>query len=136
MTEIQPEENNVTPDHDAVNHPRHYTSHPSGVECLQITRLLSFDAGNAVKYVWRTDLKNGLEDLDKARFYLADHIEHLGQYADMPTRAIILMDLVARAEAEIYGLDHYRPRFFRAMVFGDTAAAHDILNTYLEGIPQ
>ena len=124
----------MTPDHDAVNHPRHYTSHPSGVECLQITRLLSFDAGNAVKYVWRTDLKNGLEDLDKARFYLADHLREIGQYATMPARAIVLLDLVASAEVELHGRGHYRPRFFRAMVLGDTAAAHLIVNTHLEEI--
>ena len=43
-------------EHDPVNHPSHYTSHPSGVECLAITRHLPFGIGNAVKYVWRADL--------------------------------------------------------------------------------
>lgn len=59
---------------DNVNHPAHYTSHPSGVECLEITRELPFTLGNAVKYVWRADMKNGLEDLRKAEFYLQDWV--------------------------------------------------------------
>ena len=56
--------------HDPVNHPQHYTQHPSGVECIQITEHMSFNLGNAIKYVWRADLKEGLQDLEKARWYL------------------------------------------------------------------
>lgn len=55
---------------DPVNHPSHYTQHPSGIECIQITEHMSFLLGNVFKYVWRADLKNGVEDLKKARFYL------------------------------------------------------------------
>ena len=55
---------------DAVNHPAHYTQHPSGVECIQITEHMGFCLGNAIKYIWRADLKNGLEDLQKARWYI------------------------------------------------------------------
>ena len=58
------------PDHDPVNHPKHYTRHPSGVECIQITEHMGFLLGNAMKYIWRADLKNGVEDLQKAVFYL------------------------------------------------------------------
>lgn len=58
-------------DHDPVNSPRHYLSHPSGVECIQITEHMNFNLGNCVKYVWRADLKlDAIEDLKKARFYL------------------------------------------------------------------
>lgn len=64
-------------EHDPVNHPAHYTSHParcacgSGIECIQITEHMSFLIGNVIKYVWRADAKgNALEDLKKARFYL------------------------------------------------------------------
>jgi hypothetical protein len=56
--------------HDPVNHPRHYTAHPSGVECIQITEHMGFTLGNAMKYIWRADLKAGVEDLKKARWYL------------------------------------------------------------------
>ncbi len=53
-----------------VNHPPHYTSHPSGVECIQITEHMGFCVGNAIKYLWRADLKGGVEDLQKARWYI------------------------------------------------------------------
>lgn len=56
--------------HDPVNHPVHYTQHPSGIECIQITEHMGFCTGNAMKYVWRAEYKNGLEDLKKARWYI------------------------------------------------------------------
>jgi len=63
-------------DTDPVNHPGHYTSHPSGVECITVTEHMNFNCGNAVKYIWRADLKNGaLEDLKKAEFYIKREIE-------------------------------------------------------------
>jgi len=61
--------------HDPVNHPTHYTSHPSGVECIQVTRHFGFNLGNAIKYIWRADLKgDSIEDLKKAVWYLNDEI--------------------------------------------------------------
>lgn len=62
---------------DSVNHPKHYTSHPSGVECIQVTEHMSFNLGNAVKYLWRTEHKNGKEDLEKAIWYIQREIERL-----------------------------------------------------------
>ena len=56
---------------DFVNHPKHYTAHPSGIECIAITEHMNFCIGNAVKYLWRADLKNdAIEDLEKARWYI------------------------------------------------------------------
>ena len=56
---------------DKVNHPNHYTAHPSGVECIDITEHMDFLTGNTLKYLWRAGLKeNKLEDLKKARWYL------------------------------------------------------------------
>jgi hypothetical protein len=66
---------------DPVEHPSHYTSHPSGVECLTITRHMGFNLGNVIKYVWRAGLKtenNAMVDLRKALFYLQDEISRLG----------------------------------------------------------
>jgi len=61
---------------DLVNHPKHYTSHPSGVECIQITRHMGFNLGNAIKYIWRADEKGKrIEDLEKAVWYLTDEIQ-------------------------------------------------------------
>jgi len=55
--------------------PNHYRQHPSGVEAIQITEHFSFNLGNVIKYVWRADHKNGLEDLEKARWYLDREIQ-------------------------------------------------------------
>ena len=64
--------------HDPVNHPKHYTSHPSGVECIQITEHCNFCIGNAIKYLWRAGEKgNLLEDLKKARWYVDREIERV-----------------------------------------------------------
>lgn len=60
---------------DPVSHPKHYTQHPSGIECIQITQHMNFCLGNAMKYIWRADLKNGIEDLEKARWYIDREIE-------------------------------------------------------------
>lgn len=62
---------------DAVNHPKHYNSHPSGVECIVVTEHMSFNVGNAIKYLWRADHKNGLEDLRKAAWYVNREIARL-----------------------------------------------------------
>lgn len=57
--------------HDNVNTPKHYCSHKSGIECIQIAELLPFNLGNALKYLWRSDLKwDKQEDTKKAIFYL------------------------------------------------------------------
>lgn len=63
---------------DPVNHPTHYTSHPSGVECIEITEHLNFCIGNAIKYLWRAGLKGEqVEDLRKARWYVDREIARI-----------------------------------------------------------
>lgn len=64
---------------DLINHPPHYTSHPSGVECIQITEHMNFNLGNAIKYIWRAGLKSEatLVDLEKARWYVDREISRL-----------------------------------------------------------
>lgn len=59
----------TAPATDPVSHPSHYTSHPSGVECITITEHLGFNVGNAIKYLWRAGLKSpdALTDLRKAK---------------------------------------------------------------------
>ncbi len=67
-------------DKDLVNRPHHYTSHPSGVECITITEHLNFCLGNAVKYIWRCGVKESadpIEDLKKAVWYLNREISRL-----------------------------------------------------------
>ncbi|QFG12267.1 Hypothetical Protein OBI_RACECAR_172 [Arthrobacter phage Racecar] len=75
MTTTQTEQ--VSDNYEEVNTPKHYRSHPSGVECIEITRHMSFNLGNAFKYIWRADLKHddgGIIDLEKAEFYIKDEI--------------------------------------------------------------
>ena len=63
---------------DTVNNPKHYTSHPSGVECIEITEHMNFCLGNAVKYIWRASLKGKeVEDLRKARWYIDREIKRI-----------------------------------------------------------
>lgn len=58
-------------DSPSVDHPPHYTEHPSGVECIAITEHFNFCLGNAIKYIWRAGLKgDAVEDLKKARWYI------------------------------------------------------------------
>lgn len=66
--------------HDFVNHPKHYCDHPSGIECIEITRHHDFAIGNAIKYLWRAGLKdsdNEIQDLKKAVWYIHDKIAQL-----------------------------------------------------------
>jgi len=63
-----------------VYHPSHYTSDPSGVECIEITRHRNFNVGNAIKYLWRAGLNDStklIEDLKKSIFYINDEIGRL-----------------------------------------------------------
>ena len=67
---------NYRMNHDNVNNPKHYTSHPSGIDCIQITEHMGFCLGNAMKYIWRADLKgDAIEDLEKAVWYVKREIE-------------------------------------------------------------
>lgn len=69
---------------DPVNRPTHYTSHPSGIECIQIAEHMGFCLGNAVKYIWRADDKgNAIQDLQKARWYLDREIARRSGTAKM-----------------------------------------------------
>ncbi len=55
---------------DPIEHPKHYTAHASGIECIQVTEHFSFLRGNAIKYLYRWKRKGGHEDLRKARWYI------------------------------------------------------------------
>ena len=77
---------------DLINHPKHYTSHPSGVECITVTRHMGFNLGNAVKYIWRADLKeHALDDLRKAEWYIRDEITKR-EYAEGDIRDCVPVD--------------------------------------------
>lgn len=63
---------------DNINHPKHYNNHPSGIECIEVTKHMDFLTGNAVKYIWRHEQKGRpIEDLKKAVWYLNEKIKKL-----------------------------------------------------------
>ena len=69
-----------TPEGSAVDHPKHYNSHPSGIECIEIIRHMPHNVGAAMKYLWRAGLKDGaptVEDYEKAIWYIQDQIKLL-----------------------------------------------------------
>ena len=66
---------------DIVNQPPHYTEHPSGIECIQVTEHMGFNLGNAIKYIWRCDLKkDAIEDLKKAKWYIDREINRRAKH--------------------------------------------------------
>lgn len=68
---------------DAVEHPSHYTAHPSGIEVIEIVRHESFLRGNVLQYVLRAPCKGReLEDLLKARQNLDWEIERVKNATD------------------------------------------------------
>lgn len=55
----------------SITDPDHYRRHPSGIECIEVTEHMTFNLGNAIKYIWRVDLKGKpIEDLEKAIWYI------------------------------------------------------------------
>lgn len=63
-------------DFDPVKRPKHYNAHPSGVECIEITRHMNFNLGNAIKYLWRHAEKGSpIQDLEKAIWYIEDEMK-------------------------------------------------------------
>lgn len=74
--------------HDAVNHPKHYTQ--GGIECIDAIAAATVNkqgieaacVANIIKYLWRYEAKNGVEDVNKARWYIDRLIKELG---DGPT---------------------------------------------------
>ena len=68
---------------DMVNHPSHYTQ--GGIECIDCIKsatvgkvgIEAFCVGNAIKYLFRYEEKNGIEDVKKARWYIDRLIREL-----------------------------------------------------------
>ena len=123
------------PDIDMVNHPPHYEP-LDGVDfpCIQVARGLTFDIGNAVKYVWRADRKNGRQDLEKARWYLKDAVEHADLvYSGAVTEQFHtneLLQIVALAQTDIL-----RTGFFEAIRLRELPLALHAVNTMIGDVP-
>lgn len=72
-------------ENDMVNHPAHYTA--GGVECIEGLKAATIGlegieavcTANAIKYLWRWKHKNGVQDLEKAKWYIDYLIRYIGQ---------------------------------------------------------
>ena len=80
---------------DNVNSPSHYTQ-ADGLECIDaITAAVSGKSGieavcvaNVIKYLWRYELKNGVEDVKKAQWYLNRLVSELDKPILSQTKGI------------------------------------------------
>ena len=80
-----------------VNSPKHYNSHPSGVECISIIRHYVCDIANAMKYLWRAGLKDEqgltqrekeIEDCNKALWYLRDYMGNAARFVRITVKVL------------------------------------------------
>ena len=70
-------------DIDVVNHPSHYTK--GSIECIDAidsattgkSGIEAVCVANVIKYLWRYEEKNGLEDVKKAKWYINKLISEL-----------------------------------------------------------
>lgn len=65
---------------DMVNRPPHYCQ--GGIECIDAMQaafgaeeLATYCKIAAFKYLWRAEYKGGIEDMEKARFYINKYLE-------------------------------------------------------------
>jgi hypothetical protein len=101
---------------DAIN-PSHYRTHPSGVEAIQVCEGLGYNAGNAIKYLWRAGKKgDAREDLAKAAWYLS-RANARNEQVHYGSELEVLFDRVLSCEASpltrvleaLVGKTHHHP---------------------------
>lgn len=119
---------------DNVNHPAHYTSHPSGVECITIARHYCFSIGSAIKYLWRAGLKEDadktprekeIEDLEKAVWFIHDRIKELKGMGELTMgatseRKVVEENLAKLADRKKRNAGRLRRKWRRIGEFGVT----------------
>jgi hypothetical protein len=99
-------ESEVTEQHDPVNRPSHYTNNASGVEAIELTEKMSFNLGNAFKYVFRRDGKgNSIQDVSKAEWYLKREIGRLEELLENTPAGFTIMMHPAMAIADLRKAD-------------------------------
>ena len=103
-TDVTPAKGRDRIQDDPVSHPSHYASDGQfsfpDPECIMLTRLLDFNAGNAVKYIWRAGFKGSVaEDLRKALWYMDDAIKTDWRVRRRTTAVSIAMTLVKMLKA-------------------------------------
>lgn len=110
---------------DNVNHPNHYEC-PGPVvriECIDVARHLSFNRGNAFKYLWRCCHKGGrdqaVEDLRKALWYLEDGRLNFDSCKWNVPEAAVVFRLIPREAYQLYAFEMLRYRAMFDIVHGE-----------------
>lgn len=93
-------------------------------ECIEFTRLLNFNLGNAFKYIWRFEHKNGKEDLEKALWYLRDQI---GNRPVMPNITPSEYDLIAN-KAVCCGFEYVHLNALKGVLFAAYMQSYEELS--------
>ena len=64
--------------HDSVDHPDHYTWHPTGIECIEVIEEFPHNIAAAMGYCWRHQRKGRpIEDLRKAVWHIQREIQRI-----------------------------------------------------------
>lgn len=114
--------------HDPVNHPKHYNSNPSGMECIDLVEMLPFCEGNAIKYLWRADHKGArVEDLKKALWYSKRALT-----SDNAATVRFSMAMRAAARQAMEGFSEDVGRAILALAMGNNTTAAAIIETLIE----
>lgn len=93
---------------DEINKPKHYRSHESGIEAIEVTRWLNFDLGNCWKYCMRyRDKGTPKKDLGKAVWYLNDFKEH---FIDYKNDSIIIHKIPEEIISKMIAISEAEPR--------------------------
>ena len=72
-------------EYEFVDHPKHYSMHPAGIEAIDVIEEMSWNVGTAMKHLWRAGLKPGAtteQDLRKAIWYIEREIKRLGDHGE------------------------------------------------------
>lgn len=108
--------------------PNHYKTRKH--ECIEFTRLLNFNLGNAFKYIWRFEHKNGKEDLEKALWYLRDQIENMSVMMNpSPAKYYLMAD-----KAECCGFEHAHLNALDGVLYAAYTQSYEALSMAIKRV--
>jgi len=100
---------------DKIN-PKHYTSHQSGIECIEIFRHSTACRAAAIKYLWRCGQKDAVQDeLKKALWYVKDELKHNAQAYLSPRQVDSLIEVLGELQKYQDANTH---KLFYDIIFG------------------
>ncbi len=107
MLKMHGQESDTPKEFDTVKKAKHYNVHPSGIECIEVTRCLSNDMGAAFKYVFRREGKEPVRSLKSALYYLEDQRNHRLQVV-LDWHGVEKIGFIANAEQNPVAKDFYK----------------------------